>query len=360
MQYDIAIIGGGPAGAAAALTLRQLDPALRVAVVERSRYDHPRIGETLPPLAQPLLARLGAWPAFAEAGFAPAYGTSAAWGAPAPFHHEFLLRPHGHGWHLDRRAFDRLLAAQAQSQGAALLLGTWVAAHERTREGWRLALAGDAAPGQALSARFVIDAGGRSAGFARRQGARLLLYDKLVAAARFVPANAELPTLVEACPQGWWYSAGLPGGGAVLALMSDADLLRASTYRSAQGWLAALGAAPHTSRRLPGAAGAAAPELWSARTQRLSTPVGAGWLAAGDAASTFDPLSSQGIVKSLRGGTLAAYAAYDTLGGRPEALERYAALIAAEFASYLETWGAFYAQEQRWPGAPFWKRRAAL
>ena len=360
MSYDIVIIGGGPAGAAAALTLRQLDPALRVAIVERSRYERPRIGETLPPLAQPLLARLGAWPTFARAGFVPAYGTSAAWGAPTPHDHEFVLHPHGQGWHLDRRAFDRLLAAHAQAQGADLLLGLRIAAQARAPGGWRLTLAGAQTPGQAISARFVIDASGRTAGFARRQGARLLLYDDLVAAARFVPAEAgALPTLVEACPQGWWYSAGLPGGQAVLALMSDAGLLRANKYRSADGWVAALGAAPHTSRRLPATPGAA-PQIWSARTQRLDTPVGADWLAAGDAASTFDPLSSQGIIKSLRGGTLAAYAAYDTLGGKPGALERYAALIGAEFTSYLETWAAFYAQEQRWTSAPFWQRRAAF
>jgi flavin-dependent dehydrogenase len=42
---------------------------------------------------------------------------------------------------------------------------------------------------------------------------------------------------------------------------------------------------------------------------------GDSWLAVGDAASTFDPLSSQGIVKVLRSGVCASYAIADPLTG---------------------------------------------
>jgi hypothetical protein len=39
----------------------------------------------------------------------------------------------------------------------------------------------------------------------------------------------------------------------------------------------------------------------TARTQRLDQPTGEGWLAVGDAAMSFDPLSSEGISKGLVG-----------------------------------------------------------
>src|SRR5213593_4324139 len=54
LEADVAIVGGGPAGAAAALTLRKY-AGQRVVLLERSRYDGPRAGETASPSLRPLL-----------------------------------------------------------------------------------------------------------------------------------------------------------------------------------------------------------------------------------------------------------------------------------------------------------------
>ena len=58
-KYDVAIGGGGPAGTVAALTLARAGYA--VAVIETSKYEHPRVGETLPPPTRAVLTRLGLW-----------------------------------------------------------------------------------------------------------------------------------------------------------------------------------------------------------------------------------------------------------------------------------------------------------
>ncbi|HEY0781575.1 MAG TPA: tryptophan 7-halogenase, partial [Thermoanaerobaculia bacterium] len=78
---DVCIVGGGPAGTAAALTLRRYSD-LSVAVVERSAYDTVRYGETVPPTLQPLLRYLGVWEPFLAQRHLPAFGTSASWGGP--------------------------------------------------------------------------------------------------------------------------------------------------------------------------------------------------------------------------------------------------------------------------------------
>ena len=57
--FDAAVIGGGPAGASLAIALSRARRS--VAVLERSGYEQPRIGETLPPAACVPLAELGVW-----------------------------------------------------------------------------------------------------------------------------------------------------------------------------------------------------------------------------------------------------------------------------------------------------------
>jgi flavin-dependent dehydrogenase len=81
-------------------------------------------------------------------------------------------------------------------------------------------------------------------------------------------------------------------------------------------------------------------------------------LCAGDAASCFDPVSGQGIVKALRSGIFASYAMADLLcRGRGDGVIRYRRFVADEFAAYLQALTAYYSLETRWPDHPFWQRR---
>jgi len=61
-DFDVIVLGAGPAGAAAARRLQQW--GCRAALIERSRLDAPRVGESLAPSTQPLLQELGVWPRF--------------------------------------------------------------------------------------------------------------------------------------------------------------------------------------------------------------------------------------------------------------------------------------------------------
>jgi hypothetical protein len=73
---------------------------------------------------------------------------------------------------------------------------------------------------------------------------------------------------------------------------------------------------------------------------------------------TFDPLSSQGILKALRTGKMASFVALDCLAGNDAAIGRYEAMNTADYEAYREAKATFYAMETRWPQAPFWARRA--
>ncbi|MBN9507503.1 MAG: hypothetical protein J0I21_00145, partial [Alphaproteobacteria bacterium] len=91
---------------------------------------------------------------------------------------------------------------------------------------------------------------------------------------------------------------------------------------------------------------------------RLDRAAGDGWLAVGDAALAFDPLSSQGLLNALYTGLCAAEAAGRMLAGADRAAEDYAQTIGALWATYERHLAHYYRQERRWPTSPFWARRA--
>jgi 2-polyprenyl-6-methoxyphenol hydroxylase-like FAD-dependent oxidoreductase len=350
MNIDVAIVGGGPGGCAAALSLRSFAPSLSVVLIEASHYDTPRIGETLPPPARALLEHLGVWDAFLAAGHRPVYGTTSVWGGAAPSDNDFIYTPAANGWHLDRTAFDAMLAKQAATQGTAVIRGRVMDV-----TGGSLTLH----DGTVITARFLVDATGGAATIARRRGAFFITSDTLTAFARFFPDPGGDPrTIVEAFAEGWWYTAALPGGARIAACMTDADTGRRLRLHDASAWGAHLSALPHLGTLLGAHLPPGLVTVRPAESRRLDPPAGKDWIAVGDAASRFDPLSSQGIIKALRSGIFASYAVADfLLRGDDTGLTRYRRFIRDEFDSYTEVRTKVYAEEQRWPQSEFWRRR---
>jgi flavin-dependent dehydrogenase len=354
LSFDVAIAGGGPGGSATAISLLDHAPSLSVALIEASSYESYRVGETLPPPARVILEHLRVWESFKQQRHHEAHGTSAAWGAAQPHHNDFFFMPNNVGWHLDRAAFDAMLADEAQRRGASLSLDTRVRGAQRTSQGWRLNLSN----GDTITARFIVDATG-SAALALRCGARFIETDCLVGIAGFFDqCNGDPRTLVEAFEHGWWYTAGLPKSRRIVICMTDADVARRLRMHETKEWRRALAAMCHVRARVGKSDVAEKVLVRSASSRQLDPAAGPDWLAVGDAVSRFDPLSSQGIVKALRSGIFASYAISDLLvRGDRDGLKRYGRYVAEEFESYVETRKKYYREEQRWPASEFWRRR---
>ncbi len=379
--YDAVVAGGGPAGSAAAIALARA--GRRVLLADRPRAAGARtqaraqtqalkIGETLPGAATTILRELGLLAAFERAGVAIAStGTCTAWGGGPALSADAILDPLGPGWHLDRVGFDTWLREQARVAGSEVCRacvraqpvdgGSDPACADDTPR-WRVAL-GDPA-GREVACRRLVDATGRGASIARQRGAARERSDRLVAVyarVRTAADDVDARTRVASHPGGWCYSAPVGAGRRVVALLTDADLLDPA-LRTASGFAAALataGAHVVAGAAITPDAVETGVHATAAHSARLSPPCGEDWLAIGDAAIAFDPLSSQGILNALVSGRLGAGAVDASLSGASEALVEYGDRLADVWASYASRLREAYALEARWPQAPFWARRVA-
>jgi flavin-dependent dehydrogenase len=348
-RCDLLIVGAGPAGCAAALRARAL--GLRVVLLADQRRQA-GVLESLPPAGRRLLVDLGCWQAFVDSKPTPSRGVRSVWGAPQPVERASIWDPDGSGWHLDRAVFDAFLQQQAVKAGAELRQGRLRSVRLHSgRQGRELVECADAT-GAAVTGRFLLDASGRSAAAAGRLGARRQYDDAAVATItsyRAAASDTDNRTVIEATPAGWWYSLRTDSGGSptrVVGRITDADLDTVPTC-----------VPPGVRDLLGGAPIEVPPRRVAANSGYLQPFAGPRWVAAGDAALSFDPLSSQGLLTALYTGRAAAQAVAATLAGSDQAIADYARRLSAIRQAYQANLGLYYGFERRWPAEPFWRRR---
>jgi flavin-dependent dehydrogenase len=355
-HYHVAVVGGGPAGLAAAMTL--VHDGLTAVLIERTDYDSFRVGEHLPPSAQPLLSSLGIADLLSDTVHACCPGIRSVWGAPEPADKDYIFHPCGQGWNLSRPAFDRGMLTHAAGLGAAIFTRTKVFELRRASGRWNIALAQQGKT-VAICADVLIDATGRTASIAKRLGAKPIVYDDLVGVVGRARASSPLDhrLFIEALEGGWWYSAGLSDGSIVATFLTDSDLVNTSRAGPDSAWRAQLAASVLTAGRMAAVDPDNEVQIRTARSQRLDAVDGEGWLAVGDAAMSFDPLSSEGISKGVEWGRKAARAATALCRGDRSGALDYREELERAFSAYLRMRERYYGMERRWPHAPFWRRR---
>jgi flavin-dependent dehydrogenase len=361
LHVEVLVAGGGPAGAAAALVLARR--GRRVLVADSAGGHEPRIGEAMPPAVRPLLRDLGVLAPFLADAHRPCYGNISVWGHAEPAETDFIFDVNGHGWHLDRARFDAALRVAARNAGAEVWSATRLVGAIRDGATWRVALAPRTLGEEQIRCDWLIDATGRRAAVARRVGGIRLCDDALVAFhARFrAPAatDHDSRTAVESDPDGWWYTGLVPSGERVVAFLTDADLVDRATLLSTRGFVQRLDASRYVRGLLVahGYEAVGAVRGADAGTARLDRVAGAGWVAVGDAAVSFDPLSSQGILTALFTGLRAGQAIDRALAGDTAGMEEYARRVDEIDRAYRRHRDACYAAEGRWLDRPFWHRR---
>ena len=348
LQFDVAIVGAGPAGSAAALAL--LRRGASVALIERRKKFEDRMGESLAGVASEALRELGVWESFQAIEQRPSHVHRAAWGGRLE-KRQNTWRRFGPDLHLDRARFDELLLQAARARGASVFRPASVR-RPVPGAGSRCLLVSQESDTFELVARWLIDATGRAGTLMRAFGAQRREFDRLIGVARSFELGAREPsTLVEAAADGWWYSAPQPGARMIALFVTDGDSA-ARVARAESDWSRWLESAPLTRRHLEEAA-----PLGASRTY-LATPALLDWdpeqraVPVGDAALSFDPIAAEGLCFALRSSIEAA----DALLGTRGSLVAYRDGVRGIFANHLERRELIYASERKLRPTPFWQR----
>jgi flavin-dependent dehydrogenase len=162
----------------------------------------------------------------------------------------------------------------------------------------------------------------------------------------------DLRTCIETTRHGWWYTAPVPNAQAIAMFFTDPQVYRQEGIAIQDE----LNAAPLTAKRLETA------RIGDSRVLRVASSCrrslfGKGWLAVGDSASSYDPLSGRGIFKALRHASSAVNAVIASLAGNNELMSPYAGAVRGEFDEYVRQRRLYYESERRWAEESFWRAR---
>ena len=349
---NVVIIGGGPAGCAAAIVLAR--GGAQVTLVESDATPRPATVESLPPQTGRLLRELGVWKSFLATAPVPSPGNLSLWGDDIPRATDFIFNPYGNGWHIERRRFDAMLLNEAQRAGAVIVSGRAVRVR-REAGAWLVLVQSVQGVFAEFAAGFVVWAGGRNAPLPAAFSATRRKLDSLMAVAAFCledGTSKDSRTWTEAARDGWWYASPALDGRHLIAFFTDADIIPARDRVS--WWREMLTATRLISRRVPRFDSPPALHTFCASTASTEPAAGGSWMAIGDAALAFDPLSSTGTTFALASGK---FAAGELLGQQPPG--EYAAWTARHLSHYKRGHHGNYSLEHRWPDAVFWSGRHA-
>jgi flavin-dependent dehydrogenase len=320
------------------------------------------VGETVPAEARPLLKHLGLDCLTADLHLTSA-GTMMRWGSDAIRFREAILNPYGPSWHIDRRLFEQQLIAAAVSKGATVVENCTRISTKPTRTGWELQI--DRAGNEfCVASSYVLDCTGRTARLALEFGARRQIHDKLIAMWCVVePLNGrqdpDKRIYLESAPNGWLYSAQIPRCRRVIVYFTDGDLCDIPRMRLPLAFQEFVANSFQLNTITDGLQYKIVdgPFCVNAASTRLIRAYGARWVAAGDAAQSFDPLSSQGIISAIVGGNNAAAALISSHSSSRWEMEEFQTGLDNKYTAYLDERRTHYLAEPRWKEHPFWRRR---
>jgi flavin-dependent dehydrogenase len=353
-QFDVAIIGGGPAGSIAGSVLARYGRS--VVIFEREKFPRFQVGESTIPASLDTLQRIGVKEKIDQAGFLTKDGgeiVSACGGARAKFFFRNALKPRWKtAYQIDRKTFDDILLRHAESLGCEVREETRVESVEFDADGATLQCRNNPAPTRAT---YTIDCSGRSSLLANRFRLKQPFpHLKKFSVYSYYQRNSKSNASEDAYTRmirgsdAWFWVIPIADGKISVGVVMDLERFNKLKLSPEEALNRTIEEQPevrkwvkNTTRYMPVFATADF-------SYAVSQLTGERWILAGDAAGFIDPVFSSGIYMAIYSGEKAGETINLALANpakKGAAFRRYERAVQSRLGSYLKLTSGWYTKE---------------
>ncbi|WP_234418248.1 NAD(P)/FAD-dependent oxidoreductase [Aquimarina aquimarini] len=355
-KFPIVIVGGGPSGLATSLTL--CFRGIKHCIVEARSTPLCKYGEAIPPNAKPLFKQLGIDHLLTSKQHIPYFGNKSCWGNDRLEQKNFISELHGHGYLLNRLFFETQMQDLVKNSEATTFFGYRLKSVRNQTNNLKIKIQKNDKILQ-IEGEYIIDATGRKASVCSRLGVlKNKLDEQFALVYRMKLSKAiEKQIFIEATSNGWWYVAPTLDNEVVMMFFTIKELLPVKV-KTAIFLEQELDTTIHLSKIIKGISfNEKEISIIPANTSCLEKPYGKKWIAVGDAAYSYDPISSYGITSALASGYYAGHALADLFLGKEYSLDVYHYIVGKAFSEYEKKLITHYAIEKRWKNSLYWRKR---
>ena len=355
--YDVAIIGGGPAGATTGTLLARA--GRRVILLEREKFPRFHIGESLLPFSMKAFTRMGLHEKFARAGFMKKFGGE-MFGACSETGNKFYFKDAyrsqtDHAYQVTRADFDQVLLDHAAESGAEVREETSVETVAFAKDRVHLRLRTQTGGVETIHARYIVDASGRNSVLGNHfkikknydHLQKLSLFAHYEGVWRPQGIDATLTLLIRGIDR-WFWLIPLTAERTSIGVVLDREVFRGSEQSPEEFLAQALAEQPIIARRMPSAHRVSEVHVAADFSYRSTRLHGERWLLVGDAAGFIDPIFSSGVFLAVFSGEQCADALNEVLDHPRKARRlfgRYERAVNRAMDIYLRFVNAWYSKE---------------
>jgi len=316
-DYQVIVLGGGPAGAAAATFLQMAGH--HCLIVERTRFPRYHVGESLIPHTFGTLDRLGLLPQMKVSHFPEKHSVrfvSVGGKDSDPFYFSETIEGEGsRTWQVERSEFDDICLKNARAAGVEVK--EEVSVEEVLFDGAQavgVRIRDVAGNEESIACSVVIDASGRASLVGRQLGLRgpvpglrkASIWAYYRGGKRLEGIDAGETTILLIPNEGWFWYIPLPNDVVSVGIVADPDYLFDDEKDYERILAREIGKCAGLTERLSEARIVSPVRGLRELAYRNRDIAGPGWVMVGDAAAFLDPIYSSGLYLALGSAELAA------------------------------------------------------